>query len=134
MSNRQLRYGVRQARGRPPRRPARAQRTDPAATGTARILRQDPERIEIDVTASGPGYLVLADTFFPGWQATVDRLSAPIHPADLLLRAPLRSRPATRVSSSRTSREALRWGLPSAAEPGCYSRGSQCGRDLDVGP
>ena len=42
------------------------------AEGTARIDVDLPERVEVDVDAKVPAYLVLADTYDPGWSATVD--------------------------------------------------------------
>ncbi|MBM4459189.1 MAG: YfhO family protein [Chloroflexi bacterium] len=47
----------------------------------------EPERIVLRVVASAPGHLVLADAFYPGWQATVDGVAVPILRANLLLRA-----------------------------------------------
>jgi uncharacterized membrane protein YfhO len=38
-----------------------------------------PNRVTVDATVGAPGLLVLADTWFPGWQATVDG-----EPAELL--------------------------------------------------
>ena len=40
------------------------------ASGSARITRDEPERVEVVVDAGGPAYLVLADTFDPGWSVT----------------------------------------------------------------
>ena len=40
--------------------------------GTARIVEDLPERVEVEADLAAPGYLVLADTFDPGWSATVD--------------------------------------------------------------
>jgi hypothetical protein len=51
------------------------------AEGSARIEVDQPERVEIAVEARTPAYLVLADTFDPGWSATVDGRPLPIRPA-----------------------------------------------------
>jgi hypothetical protein len=46
-----------------------------------------PERVEIEVRAESPAYLVLTDAWYPGWEATVDGELVPIQRADLLFRA-----------------------------------------------
>ena len=57
------------------------------AEGTATIVVDEPERVEVETASTGPSYLFLADTFDPGWSATVDGRPAPIRPADLTFRA-----------------------------------------------
>ena len=51
------------------------------------ILHDTPDRVEIGASLSGDGYLVLLDTWYPGWQATVDGDPATIYRADYIVRA-----------------------------------------------
>lgn len=51
------------------------------------VVSYAPERVEIEVAAQSPGYLVLADAWYPGWQAQVDGAPVAILRADLLFRA-----------------------------------------------
>jgi hypothetical protein len=53
--------------------------------GPAEVSDYRSDRVAL--TASGPGTLVLSDTYFPGWIASVDGQAAPIAPHDRLLRA-----------------------------------------------
>ena len=53
----------------------------------AQVTHYAPERVEIEVTAGAPGYLVLTDAWYPGWEATVDGERVPVYRADLLFRA-----------------------------------------------
>src|SRR5205085_12603574 len=51
------------------------------------LFREDGERsVTLAVDASRPAQLVLADTYYPGWKATVDGHGVPIHPADAAFR------------------------------------------------
>jgi hypothetical protein len=54
---------------------------------SVRVTHYAPERVEIEMVADAPGYLVLADAWYPGWEATVDGEPTPILRADLLFRA-----------------------------------------------
>ena len=56
-------------------------------SGTARIVTDLPERVVVETGSSDPAYLVLADTFDPGWSATVDGSPASIRPAYVAFRA-----------------------------------------------
>jgi hypothetical protein len=47
----------------------------------------DPNRITIDASTPRGGWLVLSDTWYPGWQADVDGRPAEIERADYLFRA-----------------------------------------------
>jgi hypothetical protein len=51
------------------------------------ILAYEPEHIQARVHLEAPGYLVLADAYYPGWVAEVDSRPVPIQRADLYFRA-----------------------------------------------
>jgi uncharacterized membrane protein YfhO len=59
----------------------------PATASTAVIVSENPQRIEIAVQAAADGYLVLLDTFYPGWTASIDGRPTPIYPANTIGRA-----------------------------------------------
>jgi hypothetical protein len=49
-----------------------------AAAEHVRVVRYEPERVELDALVAAPALLVLTDTFYPGWRALVDDAPAPI--------------------------------------------------------
>ncbi len=56
--------------------------------GTATLVAStDPNRLIIDVHASGPAWLLVSDTWFPGWEAFLDGARVEIWRADYLFRA-----------------------------------------------
>jgi hypothetical protein len=59
-----------------------------APTGsTAAITNQHPQLVEIEASLTGDGYLILLDTFYPGWVASVDGRPSPIYRANYIGRA-----------------------------------------------
>lgn len=54
--------------------------------GSARIVAYRAEKVTIAVRAGAASELVLSDSYFPGWTATVDGKPVPIHRVDYLLR------------------------------------------------
>ncbi len=46
--------------------------------GPVHYTRVGPERILLDVAVDGPAFVVVSETFAPGWQATVDGQPAPL--------------------------------------------------------
>jgi hypothetical protein len=59
----------------------------PSQVSEARITLYEPESVVVSVVASAPGYLVLTDSFYPGWKAFVGGREAPISRANYLFRA-----------------------------------------------
>ncbi len=51
------------------------------------IVEYKSERVVLDVRASAEGYVLLADSWYPGWVARVDGIETPIHRADYIYRA-----------------------------------------------
>lgn len=58
----------------------------PTAPGRVLAAERGRERVLVDAEASGPALLVVSDSFWPGWTATVDGQPAPILRADVLVR------------------------------------------------
>lgn len=53
----------------------------------ARITDYLPARVDISLNTNLPGFLVLFDTYYPGWKAYIDNNPAKIYRADYLFRA-----------------------------------------------
>jgi hypothetical protein len=68
--------------------PAAAAAPDvPAADQGARIVRYTAQDVEIETRSPQAALLVLTDAAYPGWRATVDGVTVPTQPADLLFRS-----------------------------------------------
>ncbi len=59
----------------------------PSPQDSAAIVNYQPERVEIITNLDTPGWLVLTDTHYPGWQATIDGEPTEILKANLNFRA-----------------------------------------------
>ncbi|HUT54638.1 MAG TPA: YfhO family protein [bacterium] len=59
----------------------------PAGPGRVADERFSADRVTATVDMDGAGALILADTYYPGWQAAIDGAPAPIHRADCAFRA-----------------------------------------------
>ncbi|MGH2390192.1 MAG: YfhO family protein, partial [Chloroflexota bacterium] len=53
----------------------------------ARVVVDTSNSVQVVFNAAAPGYLVLNDAYYPGWQAWLDGKPAPIRRADYLMRA-----------------------------------------------
>ena len=63
----------------------RLSRQPPRATST--VNRYEAERIALQVDLPAPGVLVVSNSWYPGWRATVDGQPVPMLRANLLFRA-----------------------------------------------
>jgi hypothetical protein len=56
------------------------------AAGRAEIVKFEPETVVVDVETARPGWLVLAEAWYPGWRAWVDGAPAACVPANAWMR------------------------------------------------
>jgi hypothetical protein len=74
------------------------------------IVNYTPGEVIVDVTTDAGSYLLLTDSFYPGWQATVDGKPAQILRADVLFRA-VRLGPGTHRVEFSYRPASVRWGV-----------------------
>ena len=55
-------------------------------TETVKVVRYEPQRVELTAKLDRPGLVILADTYYPGWQLTIHGRPAPILRANRLMR------------------------------------------------
>ncbi|MEZ4869584.1 MAG: YfhO family protein [Caldilineaceae bacterium] len=60
--------------------------TTPAAEDRAELLHYAPEEVVIRTHSQNAALLVLSDSFYPGWQATVDGAPTPLYATNVLFR------------------------------------------------
>ena len=86
---------------------------DPRRATAVRITHYAPERVEIELSNDGAEpirrdrWLVLTDTYFPGWRASIDGAATPIYRANGVYRAvrvPAGARQATFAYTPRSLR------------------------------
>lgn len=63
------------------------QKTNSKSEGYAKITGYSPNQITIKVSSNSPQFLVLTDTYYPGWEATVNGSPTKVYRADYTFRA-----------------------------------------------
>jgi hypothetical protein len=58
-----------------------------SATSRVTITNYGLNQVVLDVNLDDAGFVVLADTYYPGWRAKVDRTAVPVYRANGLVRA-----------------------------------------------
>jgi hypothetical protein len=61
-------------------------RTPVGPSESVTIVRHHPQRVELLARLEQPGLVILADTYYPGWQLTIDGEPAPIFRANRMMR------------------------------------------------
>ncbi len=59
----------------------------PAGESSLSLAEYEADRLAVDVVAAGEGYVVFSEVYYPGWQAWVDGVAAPIERANFTFRA-----------------------------------------------
>lgn len=64
-----------------------ASQQDQRSAAWFRLVEERPDRVVVDVEADGPGWLFMADSWYPGWRASVNQKETRIYRANYLFRA-----------------------------------------------
>jgi hypothetical protein len=67
--------------------PDPAEESDKGGCRQAVVREYAPNHIHVDVEGATPGYLVLTDPWYPGWEASIDGTPTPLYRANYLFRA-----------------------------------------------
>jgi hypothetical protein len=59
----------------------------PSFSGTVAVVAASPDRVVLEARLQRPGYVVLVDTYEPGWKATLDGAPVPVLRANMAFRA-----------------------------------------------
>src|SRR5262249_27600020 len=60
--------------------------TEPGGTGSATVTSYASDDVHVHISTSSDAWLVLSDTYYPGWRATVDGQPAQVLRGDVLFR------------------------------------------------
>jgi hypothetical protein len=55
--------------------------------GEIKLVDQRPDRLTLEVSSTNPGWLYLADAWYPGWQVQIDGNAGRLQPANFLFKA-----------------------------------------------
>jgi hypothetical protein len=80
------------------------------APGEVRVEEEVPLRLRLRVRAPAGGWLVVTDTWYPGWEASIDGAPVPLEAANIRFRA-VRVPPGEHVVEMRYRPASVRWGL-----------------------
>ena len=67
--------------------PTPGEAAESAPVGRATITHEDQRALTVNVDAPADGFLLLADTYYPGWTALVDGRPTPLYRANISVRA-----------------------------------------------
>lgn len=56
------------------------------ATGECKIIKYEPNRVHIRAKLKKPGWLVLSDTYYPGWKVYIDGKEGKIYRGNYIMR------------------------------------------------